>query len=441
MTAEPIKRDADRPPIVFGLTNRHVKRAMDAYALGSVVWRMGQAAYKWVDNHDRYRVSVDETDDLYPAVHGWLMSRVPTEDRKSLHVRSRRVRKKRRGNGDEPDALISSVDANRAPVPERDPADFPLALLYDGKVTLSVTVAGHPCRVFVERDENPPSQYERRRPETIVFSTRGHGAREDVLAFLAGLVEPDIEPLPRLYIGGRWGDWHRHGELQERPLDTVVMDAGVQDAIIHDLDVFLGSEGEYARLGWPWHRGYLFHGPPGTGKTSTAMSIASHFGLDVYLLPVGDIADDNTLIRLVAGVPQRAMLLLEDVDVVDSARRDKPPEGGVTAVGLLNSLDGVATPHGLVTVLTTNHVDRLDPALTRAGRADMHVHVDYLDPQTGRRLAARVTGRPWGAFTAMDWPAGAHVSASDIVEAAKVHVGYPDAMADAILAWCKEQFG
>ncbi len=42
----------------------------------------------------------------------------------------------------------------------------------------------------------------------------------------------------------------------------------------------------------------------------------------------------------------------------------------LTFSGLLNALDGLVSTDGVVTVMTTNHIDRLDPALIRAGRVD-----------------------------------------------------------------------
>jgi len=50
---------------------------------------------------------------------------------------------------------------------------------------------------------------------------------------------------------------------------------------------------------------------------------------------------------------------------------------GITLSGLLNALDGVATPHGLITVMTTNHREVLDDALIRPGRVDLDEKIDY----------------------------------------------------------------
>jgi chaperone BCS1 len=46
---------------------------------------------------------------------------------------------------------------------------------------------------------------------------------------------------------------------------------------------------------------------------------------------------------------------------------------GITLSGLLNAIDGVASHEGRVLVMTTNHPEKLDPALIRPGRVDMQI--------------------------------------------------------------------
>ena len=72
-------------------------------------------------------------------------------------------------------------------------------------------------------------------------------------------------------------------------------------------------------------------------------------------------------------------MLLEDVDAVFTGRAttDSRQGTGVTFSGLLNAVDGVASQEGRLLFLTTNHIERLDPALIRPGRCDVHVKFDY----------------------------------------------------------------
>lgn len=77
-------------------------------------------------------------------------------------------------------------------------------------------------------------------------------------------------------------------------------------------------------------------------------------------------------------------MLLEDVDAAFLSRdlaAENPVKyqglGRLTFSGLLNALDGVASTEARIVFMTTNHVDRLDPALIRPGRVDMKEYVGY----------------------------------------------------------------
>ena len=52
----------------------------------------------------------------------------------------------------------------------------------------------------------------------------------------------------------------------------------------------------------------------------------------------------------------------------------------------MNALDGVASGEERIIFLTTNHIDRLDPALIRPGRVDLAVLVGDADPEQARIL-------------------------------------------------------
>jgi mitochondrial chaperone BCS1 len=88
---------------------------------------------------------------------------------------------------------------------------------------------------------------------------------------------------------------------------------------------------------------------------------------------------DDRLAYLLTKLPPRSILLLEDADAafVNRRQRDADGYGGATVTfsGLLNALDGLAAGEERIAFLTTNHIDRLDPALIRPGRVDMIQHL------------------------------------------------------------------
>ncbi|KAL4780030.1 hypothetical protein BJX76DRAFT_361241 [Aspergillus varians] len=106
----------------------------------------------------------------------------------------------------------------------------------------------------------------------------------------------------------------------------------------------------YAAHGFPYQRGYLLFGPPGTRKSSFSLSIAGRFDLDIYMLNLSGFGD-STLITLFADLPSHCVIPLEDVDTAGMGRRDDTdasqttkPSSGVTLSGLLNALDALIRP-------------------------------------------------------------------------------------------------
>lgn len=164
--------------------------------------------------------------------------------------------------------------------------------------------------------------------------------------------------------------------LPARYIDTVFLPVGVKEALMSDMEEFSESEKDYARIGAPWHRGYLLYGPPGNGKTSLVQALAHYYQKNVYNLPLSVINSDSQLLERLNQMQGNSLLLIEDIDIFkDSVKRDSQKTSGPTLAGLLNAFDGINTPNGLITFFTTNVKETLDSALIRPGRMDMHIEL------------------------------------------------------------------
>ncbi|KAG7636570.1 AAA+ ATPase domain [Arabidopsis thaliana x Arabidopsis arenosa] len=198
--------------------------------------------------------------------------------------------------------------------------------------------------------------------------------------------------------GGNWGCINL-----EHPstFDTLAMDPNAKKKIIDDLERFLKRKEFYKRVGKAWKRGYLLYGPPGTGKSSLIAAMANYLKFDVFDLELSSIYDNGELKRVLLSTTNRSILVIEDIDCNAEVRdreaenqEDEQIKGKVTLSGILNFIDGLWSSFGdeRIIVFTTNHKERLDPALLRPGRMDVHINMSYCTGLGFRTLVSNYLG-------------------------------------------------
>jgi chaperone BCS1 len=208
--------------------------------------------------------------------------------------------------------------------------------------------------------------------------------------------------------GHRDEHWMKEKAVAARPLSTVILDTKQKEPLIKDIRDFLDPETRrwYFEHSIPYKRGYLLYGPPGTGKSSFSLSIAGELDMDIYVVSIPG-ANDQMLKSLFAGLPERCVVLLEDIDAAgatcsrdsnsedsDSDTDSRPQRRGVTLSGLLNVLDGVASQEDRVLIMTTNHPEKLDQALTRPGRIDKEIEFQLADKDIAKCIFHFMFGQP-----------------------------------------------
>ncbi|KAM0874121.1 hypothetical protein ACQ4PT_037611 [Festuca glaucescens] len=193
--------------------------------------------------------------------------------------------------------------------------------------------------------------------------------------------------------------------------DTLAMEPTLKQSIVADLDLFANRRDHYRRIGKAWKRGYLLYGPPGTGKSSLVASMANHLRYNIYDLDLSHV--ESTMLRwLLPNMHDRSILVIEDIDcccdamsrAVDSKGSKTPAGTGednssdssetkrkteVTLSALLNFIDGLwsTSCEERIIIFTTNYKDRLDPALLRPGRMDMHIYMGFCCWEAFKTLA------------------------------------------------------
>lgn len=248
-----------------------------------------------------------------------------------------------------------------------------------------------------------------RKSETLTITTTGRDPSiiqkliDDVTS-----AERGKDTLPVYFWAGR--GYARCAERLKRPLSTVYLDDGLKQRVIDDLKTFLARRRWYADRGIPWRRGYLFEGPPGTGKSTFIFALASLLEKPVYIVNPSTIWDDGSLMQAMNEAGS-GIVVIEDADTfkVTQERAAKRSHGfggdtltsssfaapsreeesmGITLSGLLNAIDGIASAEGRILFITSNHPDALDAALMRPGRIDVRERLGLAHKDVARQMFA-----------------------------------------------------
>jgi chaperone BCS1 len=227
----------------------------------------------------------------------------------------------------------------------------------------------------------------------LVFLGRGSSTVNDFLAGLEKFIRLRAEDKKIYLFANSHGGWTRMATLTERDINTVVVNGNGSHAALDHIRRFESAQYWYRKRGMPHHTGILLEGPPGNGKSSLIHALACATQRNLFYLNLAALENEQNLMQLLGEKRtwSHAILVLEDLDVSGAkVDRTKGSEGSkVTLSTLLNILDGLLSPDGLVVVATTNHPDSLDPALLRAGRFDFRLHLAPLD-ENGFMTLARV---------------------------------------------------
>lgn len=222
---------------------------------------------------------------------------------------------------------------------------------------------------------------------------------------------------PRVYQleGSNWV--MQHG-VPVRKLDSVFLDPKVKSAIMYDIEDFLKSRDWYRERNLAYKQSYMFYGEPGTGKTSLIRAIGGEYQLDMYIVDLATAGmrtlagainemrnnnskrpvimvfediDSTSLVTKRSGVKNAKELInsKDDGGDEDHDPNEAPDDGDgdlslkdimrEESIGtLLNILDGIVPIDNVIFMASTNHIEKIDPAILRPGRTDFKIEIPFL---------------------------------------------------------------
>ncbi|KAG2617131.1 AAA-ATPase At3g50940-like [Panicum virgatum] len=317
---------------------------------------------------------------IYNAVRTYLATRINTDLQQRLRVSSM----------DENDKMMISMAEGEEMLDVYEGTEFKWCLICQDNSSDSSNGSGSPNEVSFEVSfhKNHKEKALKSYFPFILATAKDIKAQERTL---------------RIYMTEYSSEWSPIDLHHPSTFETLAMDQKLKQSIIDDLNRFIKRKDYYKKIGKAWKRGYLLYGPPGTGKSSLIAAMANHLRFDIYDLELTEVNSNSDLRRLLVGMSNRSILVVEDIDCTIDLKQREEGEGHdksnsteenkgedkVTLSGLLNFVDGLWSTSGeeRIIVFTTNYKERLDSALLRPGRMDMHIHMGYCTQESFRILA------------------------------------------------------
>jgi hypothetical protein len=182
------------------------------------------------------------------------------------------------------------------------------------------------------------------------------------------------------------GSWTKDDKLftsiKGATFENLILPPRLKRELREDFRRFFASREIYRQYGIPWKRGALFIGPPGNGKTHAIKALVNELGMPCLYVKSfrAEHAAEQSNMRAVFVRARRSAPCLVVLEDLDSLIKDE------NRAFLLNELDGFADNEGVVVIASTNHPEKLDPAiLDRPSRFDRKYRFDL--PAAPERLA------------------------------------------------------
>lgn len=184
-----------------------------------------------------------------------------------------------------------------------------------------------------------------------------------------------------------------------KSIDTMYLSQRDKSALTAIISNYRDNVAVLERFGLPNRLGVMLYGAPGCGKSSTIVTIASEMQRDIYYLDINKVETNDDIALMFDHVNTKAansgIICIEDIDAMNPIflKRDdisisstpiaaliaNSKEMPLTLEFMLNILDGTLTKSGSIVIMTTNHIEKIDPAIYRPGRMNLQIELKAAD--------------------------------------------------------------
>ncbi|XWV25214.1 bifunctional AAA family ATPase chaperone/translocase BCS1 [Tupanvirus deep ocean] len=196
----------------------------------------------------------------------------------------------------------------------------------------------------------------------------------------------------------------------KKDMGTLYLRKSDKEKLFNSLYQFKDKKDILSNLGLPNKLNILLYGEPGTGKSTTIQAVATYLGKDIYYLDLKEATTNQDLQMMFEyvnkNVPNGGIIVIEDIDaMIDIVLKRKSTKeykvndlvsnqkNKLSLEYLLNILQGTLTLDDSIFIVTTNHIDHLDPAFYRDGRFDVKIELKLCDHYQIKCIYEKFMGR------------------------------------------------
>lgn len=235
-----------------------------------------------------------------------------------------------------------------------------------------------------------------------------------VSALLATIGTWLLREEPAIYVYD--GFWSRNTKLWEEVKkarwEDVILDPKMKKALTEVASKFFDSKEIYEEYGVPWKRGLIFHGPVGNGKTISLKALMNTLyrrkpPIVTLYVKSAQYSYNIRAVFQMARAMSPCMLVLEDIDTIVT---------NSTRSYFFNEVDGLENNDGILMIATTNHLDKLDPGLSKRPSRFDRKYLFPLPDKGERSLYAQYWRKKLQNKKEIDFPSKLCDAIADITE-------------------------
>lgn len=184
-------------------------------------------------------------------------------------------------------------------------------------------------------------------------------------------------------------------------LDSLYLQEDDYRKLIQTLDQYRNKKEVFESLSLQYKLNMLLYGKPGCGKSTCITAIATYLGKDIYYVKLNNVKTNEDMQKICEyafkGSSRGGVIVMEDIDAMcdvvhKRTKNTRVNNNGLTLDYLLNLLQGTLTMKDSIFIVTTNHIEKLDPAFYRVGRFDQKIRFKLSDHSQIRKIHKRMLG-------------------------------------------------